>query len=412
MKKLNVKIAVLVLLFVSGFKQNVCSQTDTTFVLLPDSSNFVYASLLVTTPGEEAYSALGHCAIRMECPIHKLDYCFSFEMGTDSPWFNYLSFFSGQTPAGFLAIETADYVKNYKEEGRGIQQYELNLTTHQKQELWRYLDEDMVAGQHRKFDFIRNNCASMAMIAIQMKMWKEPIVVKKWPEHYKLINGDGLMFLTRNVPWLQIALMTILGSEADVYWDNEHRISPELIIEALSNAVIQSEDGSERPALTGNHKILSEQTLFPKPVPVTPIWAFTILLALVCIMTALEWWLKWRMPAKVLDILLMVFQTMAGLLLLYMTVVTCMFGLHWNWCLLMLNPLPFLLWLFFRKRNGFQKVYAFYAVILLLFISVTPLITTQIITAHRLLAASFLVRCLSRYGLGADDLIRQQQERY
>ena len=398
MKKLNVKIAVLVLLFVSGFKQNVCSQTDTTFVLLPDSSNFVYASLLVTTPGEEAYSALGHCAIRMECPIHKLDYCFSFEMGTDSPWFNYLSFFSGQTPAGFLAIETADYVKNYKEEGRGIQQYELNLTTHQKQELWRYLDEDMVAGQHRKFDFIRNNCASMAMIAIQMKMWKEPIVVKKWPEHYKLINGDGLMFLTRNVPWLQIALMTILGSEADVYWDNEHRISPELIIEALSNAVIQSEDGSERPALTGNHKILSEQTLFPKPVPVTPIWAFTILLALVCIMTALEWWLKWRMPAKVLDILLLLFQTMAGLLLLYMTVVTCMFGLHWNWCLLMLNPLPFLLWLFFRKRNGFQKVYAFYAVILLLFICVTPIITTQIITAHRLLAASFLVRCLSRYG--------------
>ena len=398
MKILNVKIAVLVLLFVSGFKQNVCSQTDTTFVLLPDSSNFVYASLLVTTPGEEAYSALGHCAIRMECPIHKLDYCFSFEMGTDSPWFNYLSFFSGQTPAGFLAIETADYVKNYKEEGRGIQQYELNLTTHQKQELWRYLDEDMVAGQHRKFDFIRNNCASMAMIAIQMKMWKEPIVVKKWPEHYKLINGDGLMFLTRNVPWLQIALMTILGSEADVYWDNEHRISPELIIEALSNAVIQSEDGSERPALTGNHKILSEQTLFPKPVPVTPIWAFTILLALVCIMTALEWWLKWRMPAKVLDILLLLFQTMAGLLLLYMTVVTCMFGLHWNWCLLMLNPLPFLLWLFFRKRNGFQKVYAFYAVILLLFICVTPIITTQIITAHRLLAASFLVRCLSRYG--------------
>ena len=386
------------MLFVSGFKQTVYSQTDTTFVLLPDSSNFVYASLLVTTPGEEAYSALGHCAIRMECPMHKLDYCFSFEMGTDSPWFNYLSFFSGQTPAGFRAIETADYVNIYKAEGRGIQQYELNLTTHQKQELWRYLDEDMVAGQHRKFDFIRNNCASMAMIAIQMKMWKEPIVVRKWPEQHRMINGDGICYLTRNAPWLQLALMTIVGTEADVFWDEEHRISPELIIEALSNAVIQSEDGSERPALTGNHNVLSEQTLFPKPAPVTPIWAFTILLALVCILTALEWWLKWRMPAKVLDVLLMVFQTLTGLLLLYMTVVTCMFGLHWNWCLLMLNPIPFLILLFFRKRKGFHKVYALYVFILLLFICITPLITTQVITAHRLLAASFLVRCLSRYG--------------
>ncbi|MBQ4138143.1 MAG: hypothetical protein II592_01175, partial [Muribaculaceae bacterium] len=38
--------------------------------LLPDSSNFVTASLLIASPGEALYSSYGHCALRMECPVH------------------------------------------------------------------------------------------------------------------------------------------------------------------------------------------------------------------------------------------------------------------------------------------------------------------------------------------------------
>ena len=108
---------------------------------LRQTDGFVTASVLVASPGEEGYSTLGHCALRMECPVYGLDYCFSFEMNTGTAATDYLAFFSGQSPAGFVAMETPVYLQRFKDEGRGIVQYTLNLTPRQKQELWRRLDE-------------------------------------------------------------------------------------------------------------------------------------------------------------------------------------------------------------------------------------------------------------------------------
>ena len=47
--------------------------------VLPDSSNFVTASLLVAEPLHALYSVFGHAMLRMECPVHGLDYVFTFE---------------------------------------------------------------------------------------------------------------------------------------------------------------------------------------------------------------------------------------------------------------------------------------------------------------------------------------------
>ena len=90
--------------------------TENAFVLLPDSSNFVTVSLMVATPGEEGYSALGHCALRLECPIHHLDYCFTFESRSDTPWFNYLSFLTANMSAGFTVAPTEAYINRFREE--------------------------------------------------------------------------------------------------------------------------------------------------------------------------------------------------------------------------------------------------------------------------------------------------------
>ena len=373
------------------------NEASTDYVLLPDSSNFVRSSLLITSPGKEAYSALGHCAIRMECPPYGLDYCFSFEMGDSSATFNYLRFFSGNTPAGFRAITTDAYIQGYKEEGRGIKEYELNLNLHQKQELWRYLDEDMIGGAHRKFNFIQNNCASMCMIALERNTLTEYLDIKRWPEQHKMINGDGICYLTRNAPWLQFALMSIVGNEADRYWENEYRISPELIAETLSETYLRDVDGNERPILTGKTAELSKQKFHSEPAPITPVIAFTILLIVVIVFTVLERVFSKATYCRILDPLLLTVQTLGGLLLVYMTLVTCMFGLHWNWCLLLFNPIPFIMWLLFHKKKGFRKSYFYYSLVLLFFIALTPLITCQILLSHRLFALSLLIRCLSKW---------------
>ena len=119
------------------------------FQLLPDSSNFVTVSLLVTSPTDNLYSVFGHATLRMECPIHQLDYVFTFENDPDVDPF--LTGIAGKSTSNFVAVPTEEYLNNVKTEGRGTQQYELALTLHEKQDLWRLLDEDMVHGRRHHF---------------------------------------------------------------------------------------------------------------------------------------------------------------------------------------------------------------------------------------------------------------------
>ena len=372
-------------------------QRNDSIIVLPDSSNFVTASLLVITPGVPTYSALGHCALRMECPAYSLDYCFSFESRGKTKWFNYLKFFTGNTPAGFLAVPTKRFVGNYMQEGRGIKQYTLNLTHHEKQELWRYLDNDMVAGVHRNFNFIHNNCASMSLIAVESVMWKEDFDVKEWPAPMSLVNGKGVKFLTRDAPWLQFFLMSLLGSEADVYWNQEYRISPELIDDVMANADIVDNQGKRRAALVAPPTTLATAKTQIMPTKITPNVVFGTCLLLIILLTMGEWKWGWRRLPQIVDIVLFACQTILGCLLLYLTFVSCLFGLHVNWLLIPFNPLPFLLWLLFRHKRGFHRVYAFYAIVLILFVIVSPFVTTQLTVAHLLIVATLAIRCLSNY---------------
>ena len=300
-------------------------------------------------------------------------------------------------PAGFLAIPTDDYTKTYQREGRGITQYTLNLSHHEKQELWRYLDNDMVAGAHRNFNFLKNNCASMCMVAVESVMWKEDFHVKAWPEPMSKTNGAILLHLTRHAPWLRFVMMPLFGSEADAYWDQEYRISPELIGEVLTNADIINNEGNRRTALNGTPTTLLAKEKDFSPSPFTPNRVFGCLLALTILLTFCEWKWGWKRIPKAFDAFLLAAQTIIGCALLYVTCVTCLFGLHWNWLLIPFNPLPFLIWMLFRKKRNYHIVYGVYAIVLLLFIVLMPFVTTQVITAHLLLVMIMAARCVFKY---------------
>ena len=147
--------------------------------LLPDSSNFVTASLLIASPGEAIYSQLGHVALRMECPVHNLDYCFSFE--EEAGMGGIMKFFIGKTDAHMMAVPTAEFLKGFKLDGRQVMQYTLNLTLHEKQELCRLLDNDYVDENLRHFNFLQNNCSSVSLMAIENVVVDETIDFNGWP---------------------------------------------------------------------------------------------------------------------------------------------------------------------------------------------------------------------------------------
>lgn len=365
---------------------------DTTYVLLPDSSNFVTASLLVASPGEAIYSQLGHAALRMECPRYRLDYCFSFE---EEPGMGgIMKFFLGKTDAHMMAVPTAQFLDVFKKEGRQVKQYTLNLTLHEKQELWRLLDNDYVDENMRSFNFLQNNCSSVSLMAIENVVVDETIEFK-WPEEFKLINGENLEVQTGRWPWLHFWSLTFLGTEADDYWENDHRITPAFLVQVIKKATIVAEDGTSLPMVTGEKELLPLVNEF-NASPFTPTLTFGALLLVTIFVTLGQWRWKWRWSPMVLDFLLMVLVTIAGLMLLYTSFVSGLFGKHWNWYLIPFNPLPLIIWLLWHKRKGFYKVYLFYTVVLVLFILATPL-SEQLDLPHQLITATLAVRCFANY---------------
>ena len=388
-------LILIVMLLISSFVLKAQDE-DTTFVLLPDSSNFVTASMIVASPGEAIYSQLGHSALRMECPRYRLDYCFSFE---EEPGMGgIMKFFLGKTDAHMMAVPTAKFLNSFKKEGRQVKQYPLNLTLHEKQELWRLLDNDYVDENMRKFNFLQNNCSSVSLLAVENVVVDEAIDFNGWPEPFKMINGAGVRYLTRNHPWLQFWSMTFIGTEGDSYWEHEQQVAPELLPQVLKGATIVSHESEKRPLITGEKELLPLVNDF-KASPITPTWVFGTLLLVTILITLAQWLLKWKWLPRILDILLMALVTIAGIMLNYTSFVSGLFGVHWNWYLIPFNPLLFIIWLIWRKRKGFYKIYLFYTVVLVLFILATQL-SQQLDLPHQLITAALAVRCFANYVIG------------
>ena len=320
---------------------------------LRQRDDFVTASLLVSTPGEKAYSAYGHCVVRMECPTFDLDYCFSFELYTDDTPGDYLRFFSGRTKAGFQAHKTSEYLQQCRHDGRGVTQWTLSLNPRQKQELWRGLDENIMEGMTQQFDYSYHNCTSMSFRAVGSQLQGERLVVKAWPEVMRQNVRDMYTDYSRTSQWMQLGMQTIMGTEVD-----------------------------DLPA-----------TYVARAAWLSPTVAFLLGLLVVLAVTLGQWRFGWQRTAHVCDGMLFGAQALAGVGLLYFVLVSCIFGLHWNWVLLLLNPLPLLLWLWGRRWRWAPRVWLAYAVVLLLFAVLLPYVTDQLLPAHRLLALALCVRC-------------------
>ena len=105
--------------------------------------NFVTASLVTASPGEELFSCVGHAFIRLECPTFKLDYCFSDE--SENVRDRVFAFLAGRLKMGMFSVPTEKLLDDYRKDRRGVRQYRLNLAPDVKQRLWKLLDGKVAA---------------------------------------------------------------------------------------------------------------------------------------------------------------------------------------------------------------------------------------------------------------------------
>ena len=97
-------VQIVLWLFVFFFGQPVKADT------LPTD---LKASLIVVSPGYTAYTAHGHCALRMQCMSEQLDFCFTYGLSDNTQ--SYFNFFSGKGMGVFSTAYTSEYLADYRQ---------------------------------------------------------------------------------------------------------------------------------------------------------------------------------------------------------------------------------------------------------------------------------------------------------
>lgn len=367
------------------------AQSNDSIVVAPDSSNFVTASLLISEPLHALYSVFGHATLRMECPVHHLDYVFTFE--SDPNISTFMTGIAGKAKAKYVAVPSETFIADSKKMGRGVKQYKLNLTPHEKQELWRILDNEMMAGNYRNFNLLTDNCLTSSILNVERCLIGEHL---EWgPMRYPLTHSDGhvLRYAAQHSPWAEFLFITFIGSGYDHWSMMESRIMPTTVASMLREAkIVNDSTGVSRFVITDPGTTLVESSGRDKATSITPNIVFGGLLLLTLLITLAEWKLHRHQIAKVFDILLVMAQSLVCLLILYVTFFSELFVTQWNWYLVVFLPLPLLFWQIRNKKIA-SRCWLSYSILLMLFIFVTPFVGLLDIS-HQLITGTLLVRSI------------------
>lgn len=242
--------------------------------------DFVRASLLVIGPGDNVVTCFGHAAIRMQCPTHQLDYCFTFEMKLAEG--EHTKFLTGQAKAGFMAAPTGVFMQQYKRQGRSIDEYDLNLTPKQEQTLWRNLDREIAQEARWSYDFITVNCGSMCVWIIQQSLLDEHIEYQQLPTVLQGTYSDVMDYVGEDAPWLNLYFHVRYFSRRNDTGALADKMAPTLLAEAWQYALLTSPTGGSRPVITASRQ-LAPQTLRTGPVWLTPARALVIAIIIITV---------------------------------------------------------------------------------------------------------------------------------
>ena len=315
--------------------------------------NFVTASLLVMSPGDELYSCAGHSCIRLECPKFNLDYCFSYE--SESVKEKVLSFFMGKLKMGMFAVPTTEWLKMYEEVGRGITQYRLNLPPDAKQRLWKLLDEKVAEGPNLSYDYLERGCAQADLSVLSKAAASQGssglVVPSDWAPTRE---GRSLSrpftrrecvdtFTSTPHPWNCFFLHAICGAELD----REVSISKSIVVPSDLLSLLRASKIDGKPVVEGEGVELlpvkpdagglrSRATAF-----VTPVVASCIVVALAAA--------NWFMKAKWIDWAFLAFQSLCGIFFTYLVAFSNLPATDWNWLIVPFNLLPLVFWKWRKK---------------------------------------------------------------
>ena len=294
------------------------------------AEEFVTVSLLVADPGTYLYSVLGHAALRMQCPTFGLDYCFSYESENVKKRIG--DYLAGKLHMGLFAIPVQDYCDSYREEGRGVYEYKLNLPANVEQKLWRILDEQVAKGSFLPYDYFKRGCAITCVHFIEKALGDIRIQYDSILSTRKATSKEIVLNHCDKVPWAGFSFGFIAAGESEKLVDTPEQLCvPAELVSAWKNATING-----APLMENEPSILVEgEPQWPDD------WFTPMVLALLilCLSIANLFWSK-----PYFDWLMLTAQTVVGAFMMYLICFSDLCCTSWNWLIIPFNILPAIFW--------------------------------------------------------------------
>lgn len=323
----------------------------------------VVVSLITCSPGEQVYELYGHTAIRVREVREGRQSDWVFNYGTFSfnqPHFMW-RFVLGETDYQLGVLPYTFFYDEFVRSGRSVREQRLNLTPAEEKALVDALSENLLpANATYRYNFFYDNCTTRAVNMIE-KAVRGKVV---WPEVEKgkaKTLRDIVHEFSDVSPWNKFGQDLLLGAEADRPANRSAQMFAPLYAERfVAGAMVTDEKGESRllaePALT----LLPEtRAAGGEACPVTPMMAFSLLLAVAWAFTLYEWKRKtyyWQF-----DVLLFLVQGLAGCIVTFLFLFSAHPAVGSNYLVALFNPLPLVFFPWFMRSavNG-RKAWGMY----------------------------------------------------
>lgn len=270
-------------------------------------------SILTCGPGNELYTRFGHSAFRVQDPNLDIDIVYNY--GTfdfNAPNF-YTNFAKGKLIYRLSRERFENFLYTYQYENRWVKEQILDLDTREKNELFRYL-ENNYKPQNRsyQYDFLHNNCSTkMAYVLGQVfgeKMDFDEDHMSD-PKTFRQLIRENLAVNSWSSLGIDIALGAVIDRKARVF---EHMFLPEYVLKQMNHTRIDNKSIVKRQRDILNLSNGDYGILFT----ITPLFWFLLLLGFVGTITFIDY--RNHTRSRWLDLFLFGFTGLAGCLLVFL----------------------------------------------------------------------------------------------
>lgn len=325
----------------------------------------VSISVITCSPGDEVYSLFGHTGLRYRNSDDGTDIVFSYGyFNFNAPNFVW-RFILGETDYMVGAVPYNHFIREYEERGSAVVEQVLDLTSGQEAALYSALvDNCREENRIYRYNYFYNNCTTRVRDQVYSAAGDVAYVGAGVPA---ITFREALAGMTSSHPWYAFGIDLLLGADVDEPASRSAlQFIPGFFMNDLDMAHV-----SGTPLVKEKRILLHEQPRVHEGSNATPFNVSLLFLLFTMIVILCE--IRHKRTYWGFDLVIMMLQGLAGLLLLFMALFSLHPAVGCNWLMLLLNPLALFIMpiMVYRlmKRRTVPVAWLQVAFVLLFFIS-------------------------------------------